>query len=160
MSGADFVESPDAPSAFMLSDGRMVRRVRMYGIAVGVNELVIDDSSGSVLVRTFGNAPDIDIGVPVLVIGRPRMFEGEVYILGELIRSIDSAWLDFAKKRWPKKAKKPDPVSVVKGLDAGEGADYDEVVAKLGKGGEELVVHLLAVGELFETRPGKLKVLE
>lgn len=159
LSGSSFVESPDAPSSLLLSDGRSVRRLRLYGLVVGTGELVVDDGTGSILIRSFDEFSSFDIGSPVMVIGRPRMFDGKIYVIGELVKSINSAWLSFAKKRWPVSSSL-DPLSIVKELDSGNGADYEQVVARLGSKGENQIVHLLAVGELFETRPGKLKVLE
>ncbi|RMD57943.1 hypothetical protein D6825_02460 [Candidatus Woesearchaeota archaeon] len=159
LKGASFVEREDAPSALLLSDGRTVSRIRIYGIVVSP-ELVVDDGTGSVLIRNFDDSLALDVGDPVLVIGRPRMYEGSLYILGEIAKPIDSRWLSVAQKLWPRKKAPEDPLSVVRALDSGDGADYDAVVERLGEGGEKQIVHLLAVGELFETRPGKLKVLE
>lgn len=159
LSGSSFVESPDAPSSLALSDGRKLRRLRLYGLVVATGELVVDDGTGSLFIRSFDSFDGLAVGTPVLVIGRPRMFEGKVYVLGELVKPVDAKWLNFARNRWPRSIR-VDPVSVVRDLDSGDGADYDAVVARLGSNGENQVVHLLAVGELFETKPGKLKVLE
>ncbi len=158
LSGASFIEEEDAPSSLVLRDGRRISRVRLYGLVVS-RELVVDDGTGSIHLECFEGKRFFEIGCPVIVIGRPRMFNQELYILVEVIREIDVSWVSFAKKRWPL-PEDVDPLSVVRELDSGDGADYDLVVSRLGKKGEDMVIHLLAVGELFETRPGKLKVLE
>jgi hypothetical protein len=86
------------------------------------------------------------------------MYNGQPYLLGEIIKTVHPGWLQLRKKQAP--AKTQNPVEVVRALDKGEGADYDEVLKQIGKGGEDIIVHLLSTGEIFETRPGKLKLLE
>lgn len=49
----------------------------------------------------------------------------------------------------------------IKDLDSGGGADIDEVVKRSGfANADETVRRLIAEGEIFEIRPGKLKILE
>ncbi|MBI3036294.1 hypothetical protein HYY73_00855 [Candidatus Woesearchaeota archaeon] len=50
---------------------------------------------------------------------------------------------------------------IIKGLDAGRGADMIEVVAKAAGGNsEQLIKEMILAGDIFEILPGKLKVLE
>ncbi len=52
---------------------------------------------------------------------------------------------------------------IIKELDAGKGANMDEVIEKCagdGDDAEKIIKSLLEEGEIFEIRPGKLKVLE
>jgi len=155
-----FVQQDDAPSAVQVN-GATISRVRLYGTVVSVNELVVDDGTGSLLVRTFDTSFKVNVGDPVLVIGIPRTYDGQPYLLGEIVKKVDMQWLVLREKQYPRQTnQKSQVIDIVRSLDAGNGADYNEVTSKLGKNGEELIVHLLAVGELFETRPGKLKVLE
>lgn len=152
-----------------LEDGSTVSRVNIVGIVVGVDDsLWVDDGSGSIAVRSFDNSnQDVEVGSCVLVIGRPREFEGQKYVIGEILRSVDSRWLDVRKKEISSVEKivvreevtqSLNVVDVVRSLDEGDGADYEEVLSKVGD--EDKIIHLLAVGELFETKPGRLKVLE
>jgi len=162
--GGAYRESPEDAGALVLGDGRRLDRVRVYGLVVGTDELVVDDGTGSMLVRSFDRTFQVNVGSPVLVIGRPREYGGEKYVLGEIVKAIDPKWVELARKKNPYVAKEKErsnsALDVVRELDLGDGADYDAVVAKLGAGSEDKIVHLLAVGELFETKPGKLKVLE
>ncbi len=153
-----FTQQEDSPSAIILQDGRTVQRVRLYGIIVSTNEIVIDDGTGSMLVRTFETPINTQVGAPALVIGRPRTYDGQPYILGEIIKTIHPGWLQLRKQQKP--AKTENPLDIVRTLDTGEGAEYDEVIKRIGTKGEETIVHLLSTGELFETKPGKLKILE
>ncbi len=154
-----FQQNEDTPVQVVLSNGTSLERLRIYGIAVSTNDLVIDDGTGSILVRSFETPVAVNIGDPVLVIGRPRVYNDQQYVLGEIVKKIDPKWLELRKKTAPTKTQQTDVLSIVRALDTGEGADYNAVLAKIGNN-EEKIVHLLAVGELFETRPGKLKVLE
>ncbi len=153
-----FTQQEDSPSSIVLSDGRTAQRVRLYGIIVSTNEIVIDDGTGSMLVRSFETPLNAQVGAPALVIGRPREYNGQQYILGEIIKTIHPGWLQLRKQQKP--AKTENPLDIVRTLDTGEGAEYDEVVKRIGTKGEETIVHLLSTGELFETKPGKLKLLE
>ena len=164
----------DSPSVILLEDNTSVQRVRIYGIVVSTDELVIDDGTGSILVRSFDKTFNVPIGETILAIGKPRIYNNEHYLLGELVKRVEPKWVELARKQHPyafpsSPASAPvqtehpptqSAITLVKMLDTGEGADYNLIIEKLGEKGEEIVIHLLAVGELFETRPGRLKVLE
>lgn len=50
---------------------------------------------------------------------------------------------------------------LIKTLDSGDGADMDKVMASAGESSaEQDIEYLMKRGEIFEVRPGKLKVLE
>lgn len=156
-------QQDDGPSELQWNN-QSLHKIRVYGLVVSSDVLVVDDGTGSVVVRSFDNQFKIPVGSPVLVIGRPREFQGGRYILGEIVKKIDLKWLDLAKRQKPIVRKEESPnkraIELVRKYDSGEGADYNQIVTELGASGEEVIVHLIAVGELFETRPGKLKVLE
>ena len=168
LDSSQYVQSADEPSGITLPDGKVAGRVRIYGLCVSTNELVVDDGTGSIVVRSFDKPFTCELGSPILVIGRPRTYNNELYILGEIVKTIDPKWIELHKKLNPfspiekKAASKPssNAIDLVRKHDTGEGADYTAVVNELGPSGEEMIVHLLAIGELFETKPGKLKVLE
>ena len=153
-----FTQQEDSASAIVLPDGRTLQRVRLYGVIVSTNEMVIDDGTGSMLIRSFETPLNAQIGAPAIVIGRPRIYNGQPYLLGEIVKTIHPGWLQLRKQQKPTKTE--NPLDIVRTLDTGDGADYEEVVKRLGAKGEETVVHLLSTGELFETKPGKLKLLE
>jgi len=155
-----FQQEEENATSVSLPDGKIVHRVRLYGILVSTDELVVDDGTGSILVRTFEQPQNATIGDSVLVIGRPRLYQQQPFLLGEIVKKIDPKWMELRKTQVPIKEEQPTEraLRIIKTLDKGEGADYDSVIQELG--GEELVVHLLSIGSLFETRPGRLKVLE
>jgi len=152
-----FIQVADAPSKLQTREGHIVSRMRVYGIVVSTDELIVDDGTGSILVRSFEPVSTPTIGETVLIIGRPRLYENNPYLLGEIVKRCDPKWIDIAKKTNPL-AK--NTLELIRELDNGEGADYEHVLNRLGSNGEEVITQLLANGELFETRPGKLKLLE
>ena len=58
--------------------------------------LTLDDASGQFRVKTFGNdtamLKDINIGDTITAIGWLRYYNNELYIIPEIIRSIDTKW--------------------------------------------------------------------
>ena len=168
-----FVKKSDAPAAVILPDTREVSRVNLMGIVVGVDEgVVVDDGTGSILVRAFDKPFNAAIGDSVIVVGLLREYFGEKYIAGEVVKKISASWFDVRKRELPRAVQvlndekitaadeNTRALELIRSLDSGEGADYDAVVSKLSQNGEELIAHLLANGDLFETRPGRLKILE
>jgi len=51
-------------------------------------------------------------------------------------------------------------LAAIKELDDGNGAAVEKIIAKLGGSAETILTNLMAEGEIFELRPGKVKVLE
>ena len=148
---------------------------------------IVDDGTGKILIRAFENSSlfsGIDVGDFVLVIGRIREYNNEKYILPEIIKKLDNpSWMSLRKieiNNFPaiEKAepsnKKPEAAdeatvsgnldviySLIKKLDAGEGAPIDDVIKNSGANdAEEIINRLLENGDIFEIKPGKVKVLE
>jgi len=89
----------------------------------------------------------------------------------------DKRWIDVRKIELKKRKNEERPVikerkeevlspyqkilEIIGSLDFGKGADYHEVIAKSKVVDcERMINALLEQGEIFEIRPGKLKVLE
>ena len=53
-----------------------------------------------------------------------------------------------------------DVISKIKELDTGDGAGIEQIIEQLGSDSEKLVHHLLETGEIFEIRPGRVKLLD
>lgn len=186
------------PNYIGTEDGRQISRINLIGVVVskqieeGVNyqSIVLDDGTGKIAVRAFDEKnrfDGVDIGDILLLIGRPREYSGERYILLEILRKIENdKWIQVRKLELEKVGKKEGKpreiedeeieveevvkaegvdgryqkiIENIKELDKGEGADFDEVVKDIEEG-DKLVDGLLKKGEVFETKPGKLKVLE
>ncbi len=139
----------------------------------------------------FLELKDIVIGDVVNIIAKPREFGQEKYLLHEIIRKIvDYRWvevrsLDIAKievslplkggteevveilkeEVVQKQPEKTNPfqriLSLIKEIDAGDGADISEIVKRSGiANADEDIGELLKEGEIFEIRRGRLKALE
>jgi|GEM_PF-2814031 len=132
-------------------------RIRLLGIIVSQDPIIIDDGTGTISVRNFDYNFGVQIGDFVQCIGRPRSHNKEPYILGEIIKKTDPLWLKYFKKT---DKKTQTPLDIIRELDAGDGANFDEVAKKIGTRGEDIITSLLAKGDIFETKPGKLKILE
>lgn len=183
--------------SYMATDAGMLSRVRMAGIVVSVPpaDLVIDDGTANILLRTLEDTyPTIPVGTPVLVIGRPKTYGDQAYLLAEIIKPLSSAkWVQYYKQHLdelqrhipsvpkdeepaaeepvtvsepspgtpkPLPSKAPSLIEVIKELDPGDGAPVDEVITKAGGDAEQKLKTLIAEGEVFELRAGKVKVLE
>lgn len=199
------------PNYVMTTKGK-VSRVNIIGVVVLKEEsafdtLMIDDSTGSIMVRSFENKEILKaplIGQIVLLIGRIREFNSQKYVLAEIVKPLDNKkWVLVRKKELeneetqitgdkdldnnrkdetyrglPDTKKEPiivkkeemilqpqsNPYEVIlgliKSLDTGFGVSYEEIIlnSKL-KNSEEIIKSLIEEGEIFEIRPGILKVL-
>ncbi|MBN1275209.1 hypothetical protein JXA12_02870 [Candidatus Woesearchaeota archaeon] len=167
-------------------------RVSMAGVIVQQehSQASLDDGTGTVVLRSFDDdLSSFSVGDTVLVVGRPRVYAEQTYILIEIIRRLGSrAWLKYHAERrellqrhippvpvseapsrpappaLPVQGRAPSAapslITVIRELDRGEGAPTDEVLRKAGPGAEEKLRSLIAEGEVFELRAGKVKVLE
>lgn len=175
------------PSYFITSLGNL-SRVNILGVIVAreSNGVVLDDGSGRIVLRSFeeGSLNSVEIGDFVTVIGRPRMYGEQRYIMPEIIKKTSPDWAEYRRKQisfleasLPKKKQEKrivvnEPVQptanqfhkiveFIRDLDAGEGADAEEVGKRAGfPNSGELIRKLIEEGEIFEVRPGRLKILE
>lgn len=180
-----------------------VSRVNLIGIVVqkpiepntNQQSIVIDDGTGKIPIKSFEESSMFDktrIGDAVLIIGRPREFGAEKYIVPEIIKKLDNIeWIrlrqlelnsavpafkeavytdnnirkdDILKEEIIEDAIEgpSDKVyKLIKENDKGNGSDFDGIVSlSKEKGTEKIIKRLLEQGDIFEVKPGKLKVLE
>jgi RPA family protein len=86
---------------------KKVSRVNLLGVLVSkisqgadvpVTSFVLDDGSGRVSLRFFESNALFDIGDVVFVIGRPREFGAERYVVPEVMKKVsDSKWISVRK---------------------------------------------------------------
>jgi len=132
------------------------------------------------------------IGSVVRFIGKPKEYNSEVYLAPEIIREIDNPnWIIVNKLELgnpisgipaPEEVKpvidersaekeivregesiQKRVLELIRGMDNGEGAEMDKVIAASmldPEEGKQIIIGLLKAGELFEPRKGKLKVLD
>ena len=147
------------------------------------NSALIDDGTGKILLRTFENTnlfAKADVGDVVLVIGKIREYNNERYILPEIVRKLEKfEWMNLRKIELKdnviEQAKEPVNEAVeesaknigeeiyllIKKLDDGDGAAIEDVIKESNNpDAEKIISRLLENGDVFEIKPGKLKVLE
>lgn len=142
--------------------------------------IIVDDGTGRISVRSFDekiNFDDFEVGDVVLLIARLREFSKEKYLAPEIIRKIENKkWIELRKIELEKNKKQQKEIEkevviegvietdadklldIVRNLDNGDGANFEDVVQQVKD--ENIVYEMLKQGEIFEFRPGKLKVLE
>ncbi len=188
----NFVKGEGWNPSYIVSDNKKeISRVNIIGTVVdkpsndniNYQNIVIDDGSSNISARVFDNKQifeGIEIGDCILMIGRPREFGNERYLVLEIIKKIENKeWVELRKLELNiKKDDKEEDIevydvkedkviddnnifSLIKKLDKGDGADLNEIIEISNKEGTEKIINsMIKIGELFEIRPGKIKILE
>lgn len=179
-----FVKAEGWDANHVIVNGAKIARVNLMCVVVSreFNEnyrsIVVDDGSGKISVRSFDEKVNLDnfqVGDAILLIARLREFGSERYLTPEIIKKINNKkWMELRKLEIKpadsaveeKKQSEEDvketnvdkALAIIRKLDKGDGASYEEVIIKVKD--EPLVLELLKQGEIYEPKPGKLKVLE
>ena len=148
------------------------------------NNVMIDDGTGKIILKTFEAFlpfSKIDVGDMVLVIGKIREFKNEKYIIPEILKKLhnslwnnvrqfelkDLALVEQKEEKLEEVVENILPTSseniylLIKEIDAGDGVDIDDIIKKSGLDDAESVINrLLENGDIFEIKPGRVKVLE
>ena len=114
INGGKFVKEDGLNMSYILSEkGEKLSRVNIICSVIskemgeGGQNLVIDDGTGSILVRSFedpGIFNNVEVGDISLVVGKPREFSGESYIAVEILKKMESlGWVEVRKLELGKK---------------------------------------------------------
>lgn len=180
---SEYIKEEGWTPNYLKIEDKKVSRLNIIAVLVNKTEtgqnqnMTIDDGTGSINMIAFERFFGIDnmkVGELVNIIGRPRIYNEEKYIIPEIIKTIDKRWISVRKKELGIKENKietnieQDPltpfenvIEIIKKIDNGAGVSYQEIEScfkdeKL----EEVISSLLERGEIFEITPGKYKVLE
>ena len=184
---SEYIKSDGVNPNYLRISGQEVSRVNAIGVVVQKSDmdassgLVIDDGTGKISARTFENnflLNNVSVGDVVLVIGRPREYLEEKYLVVEIAKKIDPLWAkarkmelkDFNVASEGVKEEESNEgnfdengknkiLKAIKELDKGGGVSIEDMPSALGNV-DQIVGVLLREGDIFEVRPGKLKVLE
>ncbi len=111
LKSAPYVKEGGWASGYLQAGGQ-VSRIWIMGTVVQKAQdnlsLVVDDGSGSVALRVFedhGLLFNMDVGGTILVIGKPREFGGERYVLPEIVRNVHTDWLKVHNKEISRRGK-------------------------------------------------------
>lgn len=147
--------------------------------------LVLDDSTGVIQAKLFNEdvkkIENINVGDTVLIVGRPRKFNDQKFITIEISKKIDSAWAKIRRLELQKEfnlfSQQHQEVQeskqqfnqygakfleLIKENDNGGGADVDKIISSSNlKEGEaqEIITELIKLGEIYEPKPNKIKIL-
>jgi len=171
-----------------------ISRLNIIGTIVSKEpqKIVVDDSTASVEIRSFEEIKsneEIKVGDNINVIGRPREFNDNIYILPEIVKKINSDdFIEFRKKELKlrkkiikeesineefvveKKEEKIEPdknlsdnkkiMNKIEEMDLGDGVYIEDLISNLNISECEMKIQkLLENGDVFEVKPSKIKVL-
>jgi len=137
--------------------------------------LTVDDASGQFKLKAFGEDvgmfENVVQGDTLQIIGNVREWNGELYVIAEVVKKVDARWL-LVRKLEIQNAKEDLPVESsglkseimdkIKAAEADGGVDMDSLVMDIEAGGEAINVEvkkLLEEGLVYEPRPGRLRYL-
>jgi len=139
--------------------------------------LTLDDASGQITTRIFGQDvemfKEIAQGNTIMLIGVLRIFNNELYLLPEILKTIDPRYLLVRKleieKVMPKEVKKEEILVVkdqiiakIKEEEKNEGIDTEKLIMDINANPEMInqeVRRLLEEGIIYEPRPGRVRYL-
>jgi RPA family protein len=189
-----YTKTEGSASNYLEMNEKKISRVNVVGVIVqklgldNYKTIMIDDGTGRISTRVFEEnvlLDKVDVGDIVLIIGRPREFSSEKYIIIETIKKINPIWAKVRKLEFEKNVIKDDVfsnkvtsnnekiteeivdltptnkvVKLIRQFDNGNGVSIEELSSKNIKDMDKIIDMLLKGGDIFEVRPGKLKVLE
>ena len=140
--------------------------------------LTVDDASGQLKLKVFGEDIDrvknIMQGDTLQIIGNMREWNGEIYMIPEVVKKVDARWL-LVRKLEIQNARKDLPVDEkgnnslknqildkIKGAESDGGIDRETLVMDVEASPEAIeseVKKLLEDGLIYEPRPGRLRYL-
>jgi hypothetical protein len=96
-----FIAQEGMEPSFVKTSRGDVGRANVMGAIVSIEDaksIILDDGSGRIRVRSFDKELLCAVGQSVLIIGRPRSFSNEIYLVPEILKTIEEkAWLDVRK---------------------------------------------------------------
>ncbi|MBN2421302.1 hypothetical protein JXB27_03425 [Candidatus Woesearchaeota archaeon] len=154
-----------------------------------IQNITFDDGTDSIKIKNFNSPLGVSTGDVVLFVGRIRKYGNEIYLTPEILKkNINLLWGAVWKKLCLKKLEgeneeidedlKKDSVAEekieedlphqqsfrekiiqkIKELDSGDGVLYDEIIKSFSD--ENYISKMVLEGDLFEIKPGRLKVLD
>ena len=138
--------------------------------------LTIDDASGQIRLKAFGEdiviLKDIMQGDTLQIIGNVREWNGELYMIPEVVKKVDPRWL-LVRKLEIQNSRKDMPadgdselkdmlMQKIKDAEADGGIDVDAIIMDTEASPDSIneeIKKLLEEGLVYEPRPGRLRYL-
>lgn len=141
--------------------------------------LTLDDGTGNIQAKSFNEdirkLININIGDLLLIIGRPRKYNEQLFISVEIARKLPEIWSKIRKLELGIKEplekieiketnlKKQKILEAIKKLDNGKGAEITEIMKTIAlpeEQGEALIEELIKQGEVYENSPNYIKAID
>ena len=143
-------------------------------------DAIIDDGTGKISMRSFERKDifsKVEVGDAVLVVGKIREYNNEKYIIPEIVKKTDSEWIAVRRNELrsnsigePKQAepeiyegaeKIEEVFTLIRKLDLGDGVMIEDIAREFKNfDAEKMLGKMLENGDVFEIKPGKIKILE
>jgi len=138
--------------------------------------LTVDDASGQIKLKAFGEdigpLKEVLQGDTLQIIGNVREWNGELYVIPEVIKKVDARWL-LVRKLEIQNARKDMPVDEssalkdsimqkIKDAESDGGIDIDKIIMDTEASPDLIngdIKKLLEEGLIYEPRPGRLRYL-
>ncbi|NQU98390.1 hypothetical protein HQ533_02900 [Candidatus Woesearchaeota archaeon] len=171
------------PNYFETSLGK-ISRANILGVVISADEesITVDDGTGKIQLRTFEKEKPFTknkVGEIVLIIGKPRVFNEEKYIVTEIVKTIDNKrWVELRSLELKKIDTQPtnkeeivsekkeivtiadDLIKKISELDNGFGVKIEEAIKEFDPiGANKTMNQLIEQGEIFEIKPGIVKII-
>lgn len=202
LNGTFIKREEEFQSDYIETNGYKISRVNLIGNVTFKYEsqdgnylsVTLDDGSFSIRLKAWNEdtrlLQNINQGDMVLVVGKLRKFNDEIYLIPEVVKLIDNPNIEMLRKlELFKEFGKPlvieskeqiieekeievnDPyvsvsrkkiLEIIESLSNEQGVKIDEVVEKsgLGQEAEQILNELLKEGEVYQPKPQYLKLLE
>ena len=140
--------------------------------------LTLDDASGQIKLKAFGEdvepLKEIMQGDTLQIIGNVREWNGEIYILPEVVKKVDVRWLlvrkleiqnsrkDIPSENGGANELKDNIMKQIKDAEEDGGIDVDKIIMDTEASPDAInteVKKLLEEGLIYEPRPGRLRYL-
>ncbi len=138
--------------------------------------LTVDDASGQLKLKAFGEEieplKEIVQGDTLQIIGNMREWNGELYMIPEVIKKVDTQWLlvrkleiQNARKDMPTNESSPLKDMIMQKIKDAEvegGVDVDNIIMDTEASPDSInaeIKKLLEEGLVYEPRPGRLRYL-
>jgi len=138
--------------------------------------ITIDDASGQLRIKAFGDdvgtVERVMQGDTLQIVGNVREWNGELYLLPEILKKVDPKWLLIRKLEIQKSKKDITPeqtkglhaqlLQIIKDAETQGGVDVDEIIMNVEASPESIngeIKKLLEEGLIYEPRPGRLRYL-
>jgi len=140
--------------------------------------LTVDDASGQIKLKAFGEdigpLKEVLQGDTLQIIGNVREWNGELYMIPEVIKRVDPRWLlvrkleiQNARKNMPTEERRDSSLKnsimeKIKGAETDGGIDVDTIIMDIEASPDLInkdIKNLLEEGLIYEPRPGRLRYL-